>query len=69
MDKRLIEFTEPYKAKGQEYDAGSRMAFPKDQADRYIDMGIAKDPETGEQGDRKPGVHAVKPENVAIKSG
>jgi hypothetical protein len=50
MDKRLIEFTEPYKAKGQEYDAGSRMAFPKDQANRYIDMGIAKDPETGEQG-------------------
>ena len=69
MDKRLIEFTEPYKANGQEYDAGSRMAFPKDQADRYIDMGIAKDPETGEQGERRAGVHAVKPENVAIKSG
>jgi len=69
MDKRLIEFTEPYKANGQAYETGDRKSFPKAQADRYIDMGIAKDPETGEQGDRKPGVHAVKPENVAIKSG
>ena len=49
MDKRLIEFTEPYKANGQAYETGDRKSFPKAQADRYIDMGIAKDPETGEQ--------------------
>lgn len=52
---RRIEFTETVRLGATTYEAGDRKAFPPDEAQQYIDLGWAKDPETGEQGERKPG--------------
>lgn len=60
METRRIEFTEPVKlAGGRNFEAGDRKSFPKAEADEYIRLGWAKDPETGEQGDRKPGAQKL----------
>ena len=56
MELRKIEFTEEAVKLGtQTYYAGDVKSFPKAEADEYIRLGWAKDPETGEQGERKPG--------------
>lgn len=71
MTERLIEFTELVRLPGnREYKEGSRDYFPADEAQRHIDLGRAKDPETGEQGERKPGANGpVSPENVSVQVG
>lgn len=71
MSKRLIEFTETVRLPGRrEYRAGSRDHFPSEDAQRYIDRGWAKDPETGEQGERVPGANGkVVPDSVTIPAG
>lgn len=71
MSDRLIEFTELVRLPGQrEYKAGSRDHFPTEEAQRYIDRGWAKDPETDEQGERVPGSNGpVVPNNVSVPVG
>lgn len=68
MSERLIEFTELVRLPGKrEYKANARDHFPKDEAQRYIDLGWAKDPETDEQGERKPGANGpVEPNSVSL---
>ena len=68
---RLIEFTELVRLPGnREYRDGARDHFPAEEAQRYIDRGWAKDPETGEQGERTPGSNGpVKPANVSVSVG
>lgn len=65
---RLIEFTETVRLSGgREYQEGSRDFFAPENAQQYINLGWAKDPETGEQGERKPGSNGpVKPKGVAV---
>jgi len=52
-----IEFTETVKIGYETYEAGDRKAFPDDEAKQYIALGWAKDPVTGDQGERKPGAN------------
>ena len=54
---RKIEFTETVRLGTTTYVDGDRKSFPADEAQQYIDLGWAKDPETGEQGERKPGAN------------
>lgn len=56
---RLIEFTELCGIGDRAYHPGTRDTFPDAEAQQYIDLGWAKDPETGEQGTRKPGAQAL----------
>jgi len=62
MAKRKIEFVTTVRINHEEYEAGDSRGFPEDEAQRYIDLGWAKDPETGEQGELVPGAVAL---NVA----
>ena len=57
-DVKQIEFVEaPYTQIGTDrWYAGDRKSFPVQQADLYIKLGWAKDPATGEQGERVEGV-------------
>lgn len=50
-----IEFLEQVRIGTQTYEAGDRLSFPEAEAKQYISLGWAKDPETGEQGERVPG--------------
>ena len=56
-EMRQIEFVvEPFVMLGVDrFYSGDRKTFPKADADRYIQLGWAKDPVTGEQGELKPG--------------
>jgi hypothetical protein len=61
-----VEFTETVKIGTQTYEAGDCLSFPDDEAQRYVDLGWAKNPETGEQGERKPGANGpVVPNTVS----
>lgn len=67
---RLIEFTELVKIGGREYTEGARDSFDDAEAQQYIDLGWAKDPETGEQGERKPGSNGpIQVHNVVSEFG
>jgi len=57
---RRVEFTEVVKIGTETYEAGDRKSFDDAEAGEYIRLGWAKDPETGEQGDRTPGVSTIK---------
>lgn len=52
---RLVEFCGTTRIGGVEYSEGERKSFPDDEAAHYIELGWARDPVTGEQGERKPG--------------
>lgn len=66
MAIRKIEFVEESVKVGTAvYYAGDVKSFPKEEADEYIRVGWAKDPETGEQGDRKPGSQVINVQNAA----
>lgn len=66
MSTRLIEFTEEETRIGtRTYLKGASDYFPKAEADEYIGLGWAKDPETGETGERKPGAQRIKVENAS----
>lgn len=67
---RRIEFTETVKLGTETYEEGDRKSFPVEEASRYINLGWAKDPDTGEQGERKPGSNGpIVPDNVVMKVG
>lgn len=68
MSTRRVEFTEAVKIGRETYLEGDRKSFPKAEADEYIRLGWAKDPETGEQGERKPGSHRIQPDPVVQES-
>lgn len=61
---RLIEFTEKDGCGigDRFYAEGARDSFPDAEAAQYIALGWAKDPNTGETGERKPGAVALKVE-------
>jgi len=52
---------------GVEYLDGDRKSFPKEEADEYIRLGWAKDPETGETGERVPGSQRLRVNPVTQK--
>lgn len=65
---RRIEITEEVLKIGTEtYYQGDVKSFPKAEADEYIRLGWAKDVETGEQGERKPGAQKLQIDNVVVK--
>ena len=64
---RQVEFTETVRIGTVQYEAGDRKTFPKAEAGEYIRLGWAKDPETGEQGDRVPGSQPIQVNNVTQK--
>lgn len=69
MDTRRIEITEDDLKDGIEtYYAGDIKSFPKAKADLFIRMGWARDVETGETGERKPGAVKIQPHDVVQES-
>lgn len=59
-DIRRIEITEDELKLGtQIYYKGDIKSFPRAEADEYIRLGWARDAETGETGDRKPGSQRI----------
>lgn len=65
MELRRIEITERVLKLGHNiYYAGDVKSFPKAEADEYIRLGWAKDAETGETGERKPGAVKLRPDAV-----
>lgn len=64
---RKVEFTETVRMGGTEYLEGDRKSFPKEEADEYIRLGWAKDPETGETGERVPGSQRLRVNSVIQK--
>lgn len=69
MNMRLVEFCETVRVGGHTYQAGARDHFPTAVADRYIRLGWCKDPETGEQGERRPGANGpVVPDSTRTVS-
>lgn len=62
---RKIEFTETVRIGRETFSEGDRKSFPPEEAQQYIDLAWAKDPETGEQGERKPGANGpIVPDSV-----
>ncbi len=69
MSKRLVEFTETTRLGSTTYESGDRKGLEPALAQHCIDAGWAKDAETGEQGERKPGASGVViPDNVVQES-
>lgn len=63
---RRVEITEAVLRDGQRvHTEGDVVSVDDDKAQQWIDWGWARDPETGEQGERKPGVQRVKPRSVS----
>lgn len=71
MTTRRLEITEDELLDGTiRYYKGDIKSFPKEKADRWIARGWAKDVETGEQGERKPGANGpVEPVRVETQLG
>lgn len=66
---RQVEFTETVRIAAGEFVAGDRKSFPDDEAGEYIRLGWAKDPVTGEQGERVPGAQPLRVDNVTTVVG
>lgn len=67
---KQVEFTETVKIGTETYSEGDRKSFDDTEADQYISLGWAKDPVTGEQGERKPGANGpIKAAPVVHKAG
>ena len=63
---RKVEVTEERLLDGTtEYVAGDIKTLPDDKAALWISLGWAKDAETGEQGERKPGAAPISPDQVS----
>lgn len=60
-ETRQVEWTEePHYMLGKTPRfPGDRDTFPKARADKYIEIGVAMDPATGEKNERKPGQHKL----------
>lgn len=57
---RRVEITEDVLKDGTTtYHNGDIVSVDNEKAAQWIALGWARDPETGEQGERKPGVHKV----------
>lgn len=62
---RRVEITEERLLDGRTaYHQGDVVSVDNDKAAEWIALGWARDPETGEQGERKPGVQQVTPAAV-----
>lgn len=62
---RKVEITEAVLRDGQRvYTEGDVVSVDDNKAQQWIHWGWARDPDTGEQGERKPGAQRVKPESV-----
>lgn len=67
MELRRLEITEDILKVGtQTYYAGDVKSFPKNEADEYIRLGWAKDVETGETGERKPGAASLNIDGISL---
>lgn len=64
---RQIEFTEAVRIHDGQHMAGDRKSYPADEAGEYIRLGWARDPETGEEGTRKPGAQALQVNSVVTR--
>ena len=64
MSTKKIEFTEAVKIGVMSFDEGDTKSFPTAEAEEYMKLGWAKCCETGEQGERKPGVHNLEVHSV-----
>lgn len=62
---RQVEFCERVRLGEVTYQEGDRVTLDDLFADRCIARGWAKDPVTGEQGERVPGAHPVTVNNVS----
>ena len=70
MDLRKIEITEAtLKLGAVTYYAGDVKSFPAAEAAEYIRLGWAKDAETGETGERKPGGQPLRVDPVTLAVG
>lgn len=70
MELRKIEITEAVLKLGTvTYYAGDVKSFPAAEASEYIRLGWAKDAETGETGERKPGGQPLRVDPVALAVG
>ena len=65
---RRIEFTETVKIGTDSYESGDRRSFQDNEAAEYIRLGWAKDPETGEQGERVPGAQKLNVHPVVLQA-
>lgn len=64
MELRKIEIMEEkLRIDTNEYFKGDIKSFPKAEADEYIRLGWAKDVETGDIGERKPGAQKLHVNN------
>lgn len=61
---REIEFVEDVLLGRTRYPAGSRSTFDYDEASDYIWRGWARDPRTGEQGEKFTGTTVIRPDSV-----
>jgi len=67
---KQVEFTETVKLGTETYYEGDRKSFDDAEASQYIALGWAKDPATGEQGERKPGANGpIKADAVVHRVG
>jgi hypothetical protein len=64
---RKVEFLETVLIGSQTYLEGDVKSFEDDEAGEYIRLGWAKDPVTGEAGDRKPGAQALEVDRLVQK--
>ena len=70
IDKRRIEFTEDVKLGDiGNFEPGDIKNLAKEVADMCVNAGWAKDCETGETGERKPGAHRVAVSPVVQRTG
>jgi len=65
---KQVEFTERTRIGRETYEEGDRKSFDDAVAARFISLGWAKDPQTGEQGERRPGAGGpIAPDAVVHK--
>ena len=66
---REIEFTESVLIGSTRYPAGCRASFTPDEAAEYVWRGWARDPRTGEQGERFTGTNVLRVDDISQDQG
>jgi len=69
LKAREIEFVEDYLIGSTRYPSGSRATFGPDEAADYIWRGVARDPRTGEQGERFTGTTVLRVDDISQDQG
>lgn len=64
----LIEWMGPTKIGTEEKKVGTRDLYPEKEANQYINLGWAKNVETGFQGERVPGSTPLSVDSLKIKT-